>query len=434
VKTLAIIKINNIKYIMNKIVGLSAIERLLHSLIELEVSNILLQIDQSLSITEIKKSLTNKVFNKIWFKKHLKDIKININSENAENITSYDKIILIDELIFFDYKLIKQYLAENTKSSDNLIFTDKNNKQLMYFGYNVINVSTDISINSMTSNNPYKTINIGNAISKLTQINDFKNVKKYLFSYKPKPTDGIIDWIIYRRISKLFTRFVFIHLPLTPNMITVLSILVSVIGIGLVAFLPDWEDTIIGLGVLAFAPVFDCCDGEIARLRFQFSKVGEWLDSISDDIINILLILGVSYKLSFSSGITFLEPYRNYIFYAGVLSSIFLLVHNSYIYYYLLRIIRSGSGVVFGFHWWFEEGKEKEPKKEYICQKHGEEAKLSIFDLSKFLTRRDFFIFMFFFLSIFKLVIIPLVVFFCISLVVFVLTVLQIILYKPSKS
>ena len=42
--------------------------------------------------------------------------------------------------------------------------------------------------------------------------------------------------------------------------------------------------------------VLDGCDGEIARLKFQSSRMGEWLDNVLDDTVNVLygLALGVA--------------------------------------------------------------------------------------------------------------------------------------------
>jgi phosphatidylglycerophosphate synthase len=35
--------------------------------------------------------------------------------------------------------------------------------------------------------------------------------------------------------------------------------------------------------------VLDGCDGELARVRFQQSKLGAWLDTFVDDVLNVLM-------------------------------------------------------------------------------------------------------------------------------------------------
>src|SRR5690606_26253831 len=46
--------------------------------------------------------------------------------------------------------------------------------------------------------------------------------------------------------------------------------------------------------------ILDGCDGELARVRFQGSKLGQWLDTVGDDLSNVLfwaaLAIGVSHS------------------------------------------------------------------------------------------------------------------------------------------
>jgi len=40
-----------------------------------------------------------------------------------------------------------------------------------------------------------------------------------------------------------------------------------------------------GFGLAQLQSVLDGCDGELARVRFQQSAIGEWLDTITDDVL-----------------------------------------------------------------------------------------------------------------------------------------------------
>ena len=43
--------------------------------------------------------------------------------------------------------------------------------------------------------------------------------------------------------------------------------------------------------------VLDGCDGELARVRFQQSKLGAWLDTFVDDVLNVLITVAVGIGL-----------------------------------------------------------------------------------------------------------------------------------------
>ena len=42
--------------------------------------------------------------------------------------------------------------------------------------------------------------------------------------------------------------------------------------------------------------MLDGCDGELARVRFQQSKLGAWLDTFVDDVLNVLITVAVGHR------------------------------------------------------------------------------------------------------------------------------------------
>ncbi|MCE2928526.1 MAG: CDP-alcohol phosphatidyltransferase family protein [Candidatus Caenarcaniphilales bacterium] len=70
---------------------------------------------------------------------------------------------------------------------------------------------------------------------------------------------------------------------ITPNLITVSSL-----GIGILAGLcfaqGKYSFLVIGAFLVQLSFVVDCMDGQLARYRQQFSKLGAWLDRISDRV------------------------------------------------------------------------------------------------------------------------------------------------------
>ena len=64
-----------------------------------------------------------------------------------------------------------------------------------------------------------------------------------------------------------------------------------------------WSGLMGGLLFVATA-VLDCCDGNIARLKFIESDFGENLDTACDNIINIFVFTGMMLGVAHSQGLT----------------------------------------------------------------------------------------------------------------------------------
>lgn len=108
--------------------------------------------------------------------------------------------------------------------------------------------------------------------------------------------DSRVDRVINRRCSRWLTRLL-IRLPVTPNQVTLLSL-----GLGLAAGWMLWAATpgsaLVGLLFYLAAVVVDHSDGEVARLTFQESAFGEWLDFATDTATHAVLVLGMGVTAS----------------------------------------------------------------------------------------------------------------------------------------
>jgi phosphatidylglycerophosphate synthase len=113
----------------------------------------------------------------------------------------------------------------------------------------------------------------------------------YQFAYKPE-LDSTVVRVVYRPISRPFTRL-FTRLPFTPNQITGIALSFAAIGCVLLAQ-RDHLTHAIGMFLIAFpSGILDAVDGEVARLRLQYSKFGAWLDAVGDDILRVSMILAI---------------------------------------------------------------------------------------------------------------------------------------------
>jgi len=122
----------------------------------------------------------------------------------------------------------------------------------------------------------------------------FKTAEKALIQQlRDKPNDGPVSTYLNRPISTRLSR-ILLKTPVTPNQISVLTFLLSLVAAGL--FMTGQYLWLVVGGILAqFASIIDGCDGEIARLKFLKSDYGGWLDAVLDRYSDALLLFGLTW-------------------------------------------------------------------------------------------------------------------------------------------
>lgn len=121
---------------------------------------------------------------------------------------------------------------------------------------------------------------------------DAAAVERRLLLSLENPRDGRVDTVLNRRISRPLTRLL-LALPLTPNHVTLFSF-VSALLAAMAFARGTYEAGIVGAALFQFAAVLDCCDGEVARVKFQESALGDVLDITLDAVGNIAVFLGIA--------------------------------------------------------------------------------------------------------------------------------------------
>jgi phosphatidylglycerophosphate synthase len=114
-----------------------------------------------------------------------------------------------------------------------------------------------------------------------------------------KPTDGIFART-NRRISIPISRQI-IRFPITPNMVSLFTLGVS-LAAGVFLALGGYWHMLTGAILSWFASVLDGCDGEVARLKFQESAFGCWLETICDYLYYLFIFTGMTIGLARTSG------------------------------------------------------------------------------------------------------------------------------------
>lgn len=108
-----------------------------------------------------------------------------------------------------------------------------------------------------------------------------------------KPTGGVLDRHLMRPISLLMTRAL-ARTPVTPNAVSIVSLALAAAAALLIALDPAL--VVAGAVVHLFMRIVDCVDGELARLRYQQSRFGEWLDTIGDGFGIAALVAAVAWR------------------------------------------------------------------------------------------------------------------------------------------
>ncbi|HTM21952.1 MAG TPA: CDP-alcohol phosphatidyltransferase family protein [Kofleriaceae bacterium] len=103
--------------------------------------------------------------------------------------------------------------------------------------------------------------------------------------------DGVVSFYTFRPLSRTMTR-ILLHTPVTPNMVS-LAAMAFGIAAAVCGSFGGYQMTAIAGALFWFGAVVDCVDGELARLRLQGSKLGEWLDTLADDVSTYGLLAGV---------------------------------------------------------------------------------------------------------------------------------------------
>ncbi len=118
---------------------------------------------------------------------------------------------------------------------------------------------------------------------------------EYKKSLKPPETEELINQLINRPLAFLAAK-VLQKLKATPNFVTLLSLLCGVSS-GFIFSRGRYPDIMWASLLLQFMIIFDCADGQLARLTNRSSKLGRILDSLADLATHCSVYWGVAIGL-----------------------------------------------------------------------------------------------------------------------------------------
>ena len=128
-------------------------------------------------------------------------------------------------------------------------------------------------------------------------MNWFEEYKK---SLKMAEVEEVIDLILYRPLAFLLVISVY-KTKIKPDHLTIAAIIMGLIG-GLFYSLGSHSGCVLGALFYLLFNIFDCSDGQLARLKKNGTSVGRLLDGIADYIAAIAIYTGIAIGYSNKTG------------------------------------------------------------------------------------------------------------------------------------
>ena len=120
---------------------------------------------------------------------------------------------------------------------------------------------------------------------------DLVEAERKLMNGVRKDSDGPISRYINRPISTALSRVV-VNTPVTPNQISISTLVISLVSAGFAVQGGYMGFLIAGL-LFQLASIIDGTDGEVAKLTFQSSQRGEWIDTVCDNVSYLAFLTGL---------------------------------------------------------------------------------------------------------------------------------------------
>jgi len=140
---------------------------------------------------------------------------------------------------------------------------------------------------------------------------------------------------INRRISIQISRLL-VKTSLTPNQ---LSAFVGIIGVMSGVFFA-FGHIVVGGILMELSSILDGCDGEVAKMKLKESKLGQWIDTIFDQLAYVSFLIGVPLGYYYIAG-------NRIIIVIGCINFIIYILSLLWGIYFLGKYAESGSMVTY---------------------------------------------------------------------------------------
>ncbi|MCX7679638.1 MAG: CDP-alcohol phosphatidyltransferase family protein [Spirochaetes bacterium] len=213
-----------------------------------------------------------------------------------------------------------------------------------------------------------------NGMFEIAHPDDIIRAEKILIQTIRNNTPGFIARNINKAISLPISRMLS-KTRIHPNILTVVNML---IGFSSAIFISYNTHLCIALGGLFFqlASIFDGVDGEVAKLTLKVSRLGGWLDTISDNGSLILFLMASSYLFFLNSSSALLPIIIIALLFIGLILMLSAMIS------FLRKHTKSGSLVTYD--------------KEFLQKLPDSDKLVFIIHKLKYYTKKEFFSLAFF--------------------------------------
>ncbi len=225
----------------------------------------------------------------------------------------------------------------------------------------------EATLDAMLADGRLEGVEVAGWTARATSPEGRRRAVRELFEACRKPVDGIVARHLNRHVS-IFVSKRIVALPVTPNFVSAITFLIGVLA-AVLASRGGYVPMLAGALCFQLNSILDGVDGELARVRFQFSKLGEWLDTVSDDLSNVLFYIGVGLGTAHMGGHATIA-WMGWAAAAGGIGT-------SAMYY--AELVRLGSGDFYALSW------SEAPKG----------AAGAVYTVIRYVTKKDFFILLF---------------------------------------
>lgn len=162
-------------------------------------------------------------------------------------------------------------------------------------------------------------------------------IEEYRISLKDTAVEEVVDLILFRPIAFVLVKAMY-PFPISPNQISVLSMLAGIVSGVFYAF-GNRQGFLLGGLFYGFAHVLDCCDGMIARLKNGGTPIGRIVDGWTDYVTGTAVYIGLLIGL-FNSSLSL--PTSPWIL--MIPAALGLILHSMVVDYYRLEFLAHALG------------------------------------------------------------------------------------------
>lgn len=296
-------------FFKKNIAGLSIFKRLLFTLQGAGIESFTILTQETIAVDRYR--IEQDIHNDFRFKSNIQwnNISKEFSEDEFSSLTSSpetDSVLFVESNLVTTTNLIKDFISEARKLPMGKTASLVNNLG-QSDGIYLLTSSTMVNyLKLRTFENPLVKIILPGPWFYRENLKDLKSVQKVeknlLEEHKLHYRQVMDIWL--NSLFSLKISYFLVKTPVTPNQITLLGLIIG-LAAGFFFAQGNYWSSFIGSLLLIFTAIWDCCDGDVARLKFMESDFGDRLDTSCDNAINIFIFTGIMLGVTNSKGLTY---------------------------------------------------------------------------------------------------------------------------------